>query len=434
MWYRVVENVVSANPNVVSRGKMAKSLALTEKKIKAAKPKPGNKVTKLTDGRGLFLLVQANGAKLWRFKYTFDGKPQEMSLGAYRDVSLATAREKHQAARKLLAADVNPMAQRKEQKLAQEALARGEGTFATVARKWQEEWTPKVSSRYGDNIENILTNDILPVLGAKAIDDIAAPDVVAMIKKIAKRGLTAVPRQALNWTSQIFRYGILEGLAKRNPAAEIKPRDILGTHKTKNRARVNERELPELLRAIDAYDHTVEARLALQLMVLTFVRSIELAATPWSELDLDAALWTIPGERMKMETPHFVPLSRQAVEILRTLRDLNGNREFVFPNHRWRKRSNSHMAPNTMLKALYRMGYKGLMTTHGFRGVAATALAGQGYDENHIEAQLAHLKRNKVAAAYNHAKYLPQRTQMMQEWADYLDRLRHGAKVIPFAS
>jgi integrase len=225
-------------------------------------------------------------------------------------------------------------------------------------------------------------------------------------------------KRARETTSQIFRFAIARGIASRNPAMDFKPSDILVEVKTKHHVRVDAGDLPELLAKMDDYTGDAITRYAMKLMAYTFVRTSELIEAPWSEFDLDGARWTIPAERMKMGTQHIVPLARQAVKVLRSLKVLTGNGELVFPGAEDRNRP---ISTNTILFAIYRLGYRGRMTGHGFRGVASTILNEKGFDEKHIEVQLAHLKRDKVAAAYNYAKYLPQRTKMMQWWADYLD-------------
>ena len=230
-------------------------------------------------------------------------------------------------------------------------------------------------------------------------------------------------------TGQIFRFAIAHGYAQRNPATEIRPRDILKTSQKVNFARIDAKELPELLRRIEVYQGTHITRLALKLMALTFVRTSELIGARWSEFDLKGARWDIPAERMKMRTPHIVPLARQSIEVLETLHDLTGNSEWLFPGDRNLAKS---MSNNTILKALERMGYKGRMTGHGFRGLASTVLHEQGYNHDHIELQFAHAPRNAVSAAYNHALYLEPRAKMMQDWADFLERTQRGAKVLPF--
>lgn len=226
----------------------------------------------------------------------------------------------------------------------------------------------------------------------------------------------------------MFRYAIAHGKATRNPATDIKPSDVLAARQKQNLARIDGKELPALLRHIEAYQGASITRLAMRLMAMTFVRTTELIGARWSEFDLEAARWNIPAERMKMKTPHIVPLSMQAVNLLKTLHLLTGQGALLFPGERDHDKP---MSNNTMLKALERMGYKGRMTGHGFRGVASTQLHEMGFDHAHIELQLAHQERDEVSAAYNYATYLKQRAKMMQHWSDYLDTCTTG-KVLPF--
>jgi integrase len=249
-----------------------------------------------------------------------------------------------------------------------------------------------------------------------------------MVKAIEKRGARDIAKRALETVGQVFRYGIAHGYAKRNPAKEITPSDILKPTPKTNYPRIDARELSTLLKRVEIYQGTPVTRLAIRLLAMTFVRTTELIEAKWSEFDLEAARWDIPAARRKMRTPHIVPLSKQALEVLAMLRELNGKSELVFPGDRNPKKS---MNNNTILKALERMGYKGRMTGHGFRGLASTILHEQGYAHDHIELQLAHAPRNAVSAAYNHALYLEPRVKMMQEWADYLERTLREVKVIP---
>jgi integrase len=350
-----------------------------------------------------------------------------MTFGKYPDVPLAQARERHSEARKLLAAGTDPMVQRMAEKTA-DRVSR-ENSFASVAARWLEHWQDDKSPRHVDSTRRRLAANILPGLGALQTAEIEAPDVVAMVRAVEARGARDVAKRALETTGQIFRYAIAHGYAKRNPATEIRPRDILKASKKENYARIDAKELPELLRRIEVYQGTHVTRLALKLMALTFVRTGELIGARWLEFDLKGARWDIPAERMKMRTPHIVPLARQTLEVLDTLRVLTGNSEWLFPGDRNPAKS---MSNNTILKALERMGYKGRMTGHGFRGLASTILHEQGKPHDHIELQLAHSPRNAVSAAYNHALYLVPRAKMMQEWADFLERTQRGARVLPF--
>jgi integrase len=350
-----------------------------------------------------------------------------MSFGKYPDVSLAQAREGLSEARKLLAIGLDPMAQRKAGKTAEKAAV--ENSFQSVAALWLEHWHDGKSPRHVQYIQRRMESDILPRLGARPIAEIEAPELVAMAKTIQDRGARDIAKRALETVGQVFRFGIAHGYAKRNPSSEIRPSDILKSTRKINYARVDAKELHGLLRAIEVYQGTHVTRLAMKLMALTFVRTSELIGARWAEFDIEAGRWDIPAERMKMRTPHIVPLATQALEVLEMLRELTGNGELLFPGDR---NAGKPMSNNTILKALERMGYKGRMTGHGFRGLASTILHEQGYAHDHIELQLAHAPRNAVSAAYNHACYLKPRAKMMQDWADFLSQAQRAGKLLPF--
>jgi integrase len=396
-------------------------MALTDTVIRKARAK--HTVYRLTDGGGLYLQITPAGGRLWRWKYRFDGREKLMSFGSYPDVSLSLARERHVEARKLLASGTDPMAERKAEKAA------AENSFQSIARAWWEHWQDGKNLRHAVQVKRRMEADILPYLGARPIAAIEAPELVAMTKAIERRGARDIAKRALETTGQIFRYAIAHGYARRNPASEIRPGDILKSTRKVNYARVDARELPNLLRSIEVYQGTHVTRLALKLMALTFVRTSELIGARWAEFDLEACRWDIPAERMKMRTPHIVPLARQTLDVLDTLQTLTGKSEWLFPGNRDTKKP---MSNNTILKALERMGYKGRMTGHGFRGLASTILHEQGYPHEHIELQLAHAPRNAVSAAYNHALYLEPRARMMHDWADFLEHMRRGGKVLQF--
>jgi integrase len=400
-------------------------MALSDTAIRKAQT--GEKLVKLTDGNGLQLWLMPTGGKLWRFAYRFDGKQRTLSLGAYPDVSLSQAREKRELARKQVAAGIDPSAQKQADKVARKVAT--EFSFESVARRWYEQWKVTKADRHAGYVIARLEADVFPAIGARPITDIEAPDLVRLVKAIEARGALDIAKRCLQMTGQIFRYAIAhgEGGATRNPATDIRPADILQSRQKTNYARIDAKELPTLLRKIEGYQGTTVTRLAIQLMALTFVRTGELINARWDEFDLDQARWDIPAARMKMRTPHIVPLSTHAVQVLRVLNDISGHRDILFPGERDHDKP---MSNNTILKAIERMGYKGQMTGHGFRGLASTILHEQGYDHAHIELQLAHQERNAVSAAYNHALYLPQRAKMMQEWGDYLDGVRRG-NVVP---
>ena len=398
---------------------------LTDTEIKRAKTT--ERAYSIGDGGGLYLWVKPTGGKLWRWSYRFEGKEKLMSFGKYPDVSLALARDRHVDARKLLATGIDPMAQRKIEKKVQKVSS--ENSFQSVYTRWLEYWQEGKSPRHVDSVRRRMAADILPCLGARPIAKIEAPELAAMANAIQDRGARDIAKRALETVGQVFRYGIAHGLATRNPATEIRPSDILKSTPKTNYARIDAKELPTLLRRIEVYQGKQVTRLAMKLMAMTFVRTTELIEAKWKEFDLENARWDIPAERMKMRTPHIVPLARQALEVLEMLRELTGKGEWLFPGD---FNAAQPMSNNTILKALERMGYKGRMTGHGFRGLASTVLHEQGYAHDHIELQLAHAPRNAVSAAYNHALYLEPRTRMMRDWADFLERTQRGGKLLPF--
>lgn len=404
-------------------------MALTTVEINNTKPK--DKPFKIYDEAGLFMQITPSGGKLWRFKYRFEGKEKLLAIGSYPEVTLANARERRDNARKLLANEPPIDPSEKKQNDKAEKLANKSNNFELWAKKWWQHWQASKSPRHADYVKRRLEADIYPSMGKLPINEIEAHQVVDTVKAIAERGALDIAKRAHQTIGQVFRYAIAhskESKAKRNPASEIKPSDIIESRPKQNYARVDIKELPQLLRALEASKSQPLTRLAVKLIALTFVRTTELIEAKWSEFDFDEKQWRIPAERMKMKSPHIVPLSRQAIHVLETLKPISGHCELVFPNQ------NDHSKPmsnNTILKALELAGYKHRMTGHGFRGLASTALHEQGFDHQHIELQLAHQERNQVSAAYNHALYISQRTAMMQHWADYLDELKAGAKVIP---
>jgi integrase len=305
-------------------------MGLTDTEIK--KSKPAEASYRLSDSGGMYLVVSPAGGKLWRWKYRFDGKEKLMALGKYPQISLAMARERHAEGRKLLAIGVDPMAQRKAEKAADHVAS--SNSFATIAAEWLEHWREGKSPRHADSVRRRMAADILPCLGARPLTEIEAPELVAMTKAIEQRGARDIAKRALETAGQVFRYAIAHGYSKRNPASEIRPSDILKTVRKTNYARIDAKELPELLKKIEIYQGTHVTRLAMKLMALTFVRTSELIGACWDEFDFDALRWDIPEDRMKMRTPHIVPLSRQAIEVLEMLRSLSGNNAWVFPGDR----------------------------------------------------------------------------------------------------
>lgn len=393
-------------------------MPLTDTQIR--REKPTDKPRKLSDGGGLYLLVNQTG-KYWRWKYRFEGKEKVMALGVYPEVALAEARQAHQAGRKLLATGVDPVVDRRQQ------ATQVKTTFQQIAQAWWEHWSPSRSERHAEYVKRRLETDVFPAIGKRPIDEVQAPELVQMLKAIESRGALDIAKRSLQTCGQVFRYAIAHGHATRNPATEIKPNDVLTSRKKEHYAHLDAKELPELLLKIEAYQGSSVTRLAMKLMAMTFVRTSELIKAQWKEFDLDNARWDIPAEHMKIKRPHIVALSTQAVQLLRTLHTLTGHRALLFPGDRNHERP---MSNNTILKALERMGYKRRMTGHGFRSIASTVLHEQGWPHDHIELQLAHQERNDTSAAYNHALYLAPRAQMMQAWSDYLDQAASGGKVV----
>lgn len=392
-------------------------MKLTDSIIKAAKIK--DKDYSMPDGHGLTLYVKTSGSKLWRMRYYFNEKEKMLSLGAYPEVTLKQARDTHKNLRELLTKGIDPSADRQEQKL--KAAIASENSFQCVAHAWWNHWKHDKTVRHANYTIRRLEADAFPALGNQTVNDITAAMLIAMVRKIESRGALDIAKRVLTMCGQVFRYAVAHGLAERNPAADIKPADVLKPAKKTNHARIDERELPELLRKIDAYDGQPLTKYALQLMALTFVRTSELIGAQWDEFDLINKQWRIPAERMKMRTLHIVPLSDQAITILTEIKNMAFDTVLLFPSER---RNGKSMSNNTILYALYRLGYHSRMTGHGFRGIASTILHEQGYDHTHIELQLAHSERDAVSAAYNHALYLEPRSRMMQDWADYLDKVK----------
>jgi integrase len=397
-------------------------MPLTDTACRNARAK--DKAYKLTDGAGLHLLVKPNGGRYWRMKYYFAGKEKLLSFGTYPEVTLAEARERREKARKLLGNNVDPSAVRKVEK--QQRLLNAENTFEAIAREWHQNKISSWTERHGANVLHRLEVDIFPVLGRRPIADIEAPELLAALRRVEARGALEIAKRLNQTCGQVFRYAIATGRAKRNPVPDL--RDALKPIVKGHYAAIEIKELPDFMKALEQNDARLYAltRLAIRLMLLTFVRTGELIGAKWTEFDLEDCQWTIPAERMKMRSEHIVPLSKQTLAILRELKLLTGNRAYLFPNQ---ARPTDHMSNNTILGALKRLGYQGKMTGHGFRALAMSAIKEKlGYRHEVVDRQLAHAPRNKVDAAYDRAKFLGDRKKMMQHWADYLDSLLAKAK------
>ncbi|KFN39993.1 integrase [Smithella sp. F21] len=399
-------------------------MSLTDTKVHNAKPR--EKFYKLTDGDGLYLHVAETGGKLWRFRYRFAGKEKLLSLGSYPEISLLDARKKRDEARRQVANDIDPGAVRKAQK---QAKAEETETFEVIAREWHSKFKPIWAESHSSRVLSRLEQNVFPYIGSKPISQIKAPELLGVLRRIEARGIVHSAHNIRGICGQIFRYAVATGRAEHDPSAAL--RGALTPVKTIHRAAITEPERAgELLRAIDGYRGSFVVQCALKFAPLTFVRPGELRHAEWSEIDFDKSEWNIPADKMKMKYPHLVPLSKQAIEILTELKKLTGNGKYVFPG----RTSARPMSNNAILAALRYMGFeKTEMSGHGFRAMARTIL-----DEvlqvrpDFIEHQLAHAVKDPLGRAYNRTQHLEERRRMMQTWADYLDGLRQGAKVIPF--
>jgi integrase len=399
--------------------------------LEVEKAKPGSKPQYLFDGKGLFLLVAPSGGKWWRFKYKFAGKSNTISFGTYPEISLAQARERREEARKLLANGIDPSAHRKAVKSAKEEVLAN--SFEVIAREWHEKqkadnaWT----AEHAVTIMNRMEKDMFPWIGGKPITEVTAKDIRTILDRVKGRGVIETARRCRTIASQVFTYAISTDRAVYDVAASLKKHLPPSSKTKKHMAAVTDpKELGPLLRAIDGYQGGFVAKCALQLLPLLFVRPGELRHMEWAEIDLEAAEWNIPGTKMKMKQPHLVPLSCQAVEILTEIKPLTGNSKYVFPSTRSFSRC---MSDNTINAAFRRMGFdSNTLTGHGFRATARTLLDELlGFRVDYIEHQLAHAVKDPNGRAYNRTAHLVERRKMMQLWADYLDGLKTGAKVLP---
>jgi len=400
-------------------------MPLTNTAIKKAKPEA--KARKLYDERGLFLLINPKGGKWWRFKYQFDGKEKQLSLGTYPDVSLKDARERRDEARKQVAAGINPSEHRKAKKSATEE--RQANSFEVIAREWYAKYSPNWSASHGDRIIRRFERDIFPWIGGNPIADINAPKLLEVVRRIEKRGALETAHRALGNCGQVFRYAIATGRAERDPSGDLKGAlpPVKGTHFA---AVTEPKKVAEVLRAIDGYEGTLPVCCALRLAPLVFVRPGELRHAQWEDIDLDNAEWRYTVS--KTNTQHIVPLATQAIEILQELQPLTGRGRYIFPSAR-NPKGDRPMSDNAVLSAMRRMGIdKDEMSGHGFRAMARTILDEVlGFRPDYIEHQLAHAVRDPNGRAYNRTAHLLERKKMMQEWADYLDKLKSGAEIIP---
>ncbi len=390
---------------------MTASNKLNISSIKSAKPK--DKPYRLSDGKGLFLLINPNGSKWWRFHYRYIGKQKTLSMGVFPEVGLADARKKISEARKLLADGVDPSIERKEEKLTNQE----QNSFKNIAFQWLDLKSSKWSDGHTNGVKRSLELNIFPFIGNILINEISTQKMIAVLKQVEKRGSLEILKKLRQRCNGIFTYAKVMGLIDNNPVEGIEM--VLKSNVRKNFNSIRLEELPELINAINSEPLELTTKVGLWLAIYTLQRTSEIRFATWDEFDLNKKLWTIPAERMKMKREHVVSLPHQAIELLQELKELTGTYTFVFSSSR--KPYNKPFSENAMLFALYRMGFRGRMTVHGFRHLGSTSLNEQGFDSRYIEKQLSHEDRNKVRGAYNKAEYLSERTEMMQWWADYLN-------------
>jgi len=409
-------------------------MPLTDSKIKHAKHR--DKVYKLSDGGGLYIQIQAlkgehrKTSKHWRLAYRYARRQRTLALGEYPLITLVEAREKREQAKKLLEQGIDPALRLGKKARLEQETSKSENTFEAIARKWYNQERGAWSEGHATRVINSLEREAFPDLGPLPIHEITTANVLAIIRKIEARDTLEVSSRVLQRCRSVFAYAIDEEKIENNPAVGIGPKQ-LKKRKVQHRPALNRADLPEFLAKLEKYDGHLITKLALKLVLLTFVRISELRGALWNEFDTDNAIWRIPAERMKMGAAHIVPLSRQSLAVLGELRQLTGTRDLIFPGERtWKK----PISENTMLYALYRMGYHKRATVHGFRATASTTLNENGFNSDAIERQLAHEERNKIRAAYNRAEYLEERKEIMQWWGDFLDGLATSSNVVSINS
>ena len=395
--------------------------------IAIRRTQPGNKSRKIFDGRGLYLEVTPRGGKYWRLKYRFGGKEKRLSLGVYPDVSLKEARRRCEDARRLLTREIDPSEHRQALKAAREQQV--SNSFEAVAREWFTKHAPNWADSHSSRIINRLERDVFPWIGGKAVATVTTSQLLSVVRRVEERGALETAHRALRNCGQVFRYAVATGRARTDPSVVLRGAlpPVKGGHFA---ALTDPQKVGSLLRVLDGYEGSLIVRCALRLAPLVFVRPGELRRAEWSDFDLESGEWHFTVS--KTDTQHLVPLSRQSVEILRELYPLTGHGRYVFPSGRTPK-GDRPMSENAVLAALRRMGIgKEEMSGHGFRAMARTLLDEVlGFRPDYIEHQLAHVVRDPLGRAYNRTAHLPQRRQMMQAWADYLDRLKAGEFGMP---
>lgn len=419
---------------------------ITDPKLKNAKPKPDGKPSHITVEEGLILIVKSDTKKYWRFNYSFEGKRKTLAFGVYPAVTLKEVRERYQEACELKARGIDPAQHRKAQKMLKVQLSKN--SFEAVAREYYQKYLSSWQPSYSKKMMGYFEKDVFPWIGSRSIADIEAPDIVQIVQRLDNRGSGGAARKVKQHVQQVFDYALAVGFVRRNPAKDIKISLVLKPRQVRHFASIKEpHRVGGLMRAIDGFKGQFATGCALKLAALTMLRPGELLNGQWSEINFESAMWEIPVKRMKAPTyikeanltVHYVPLSDQALSILKELYPLTGAGKggYLFPSIRT---TTKPMSNGTVNAALRRMGYtKDEMTGHGFRSMSSTLLnemktddGFRRWDKDVIERQLAHVDQNKIRDTYNHAEYLAERRLMLQAWADYLDELKEGGKVLPF--
>lgn len=375
--------------------------------IQIRKAKPNDKAYTLNDGNGLSLLIEPNGSKGWRFRYRFAGKPKMISFGVYGQISLADARRKRDEAKKQLSDGIDPSDARKSEKITQKYAA--ENTFKAVAMEWHASKCSTWSRGYASEILRCFENDVFPFIGSRPIDQLAPLELLAVLQKIEKRGALEQASKIRRRCGEVFRYAVITGRAKYNPAPDLS--GAMNKPETKHFPFLQESEIPDFVKALNNYQGSKITKYATQLLMLTGVRTVELRFAEWLEFDFENSLWEIPKERMKKRRPHLVPLSPQVLVILDKLKVISGNYSLLFPGRNDARKPISDASIN---KVIAKIGYKGRLTGHGFRHMMSTILHEKGFDSAWIELQLAHVDKNSIRGIYNHALYLESRIKMMK--------------------
>ncbi|MEH0834620.1 tyrosine-type recombinase/integrase [Pectobacterium cacticida] len=389
-------------------------MKLTARQINAAKPK--EKSYKLADGGGMYLEVLPNGTKSWRMKYRVGGKEKRVVFGLYPTITLAEARSKRDEAKKLLANGGDPSEEKQVEKQAK--IAAVNNSFKLIALEWHEHKRPNWSKGYAEDILEYLKKDIFPYLGKRPITDINPKDMLDVLRKMEQRGVLDKLKKTRQACRQIFTYAIVSGRAEYNPVTDLA--GVLKAPKQKHFPYLLADELGPFIKALNGYSGSRITQIATRLLMLTGLRTIELRSAEWQEIDFGKKIWQIPKERMKMRRPHLVPLSTQVYDLLSELQNITGGFQLVFPGRNDSSKSMSEASINQVIK---RVGYDKKLTGHGFRHTMSTILHEQGFNSAWIELQLAHVDKNSIRATYNHALYLDGRREMLQWYADYVDKL-----------